>query len=111
MQMPSRAQQGVWIIVLTVKTQPLLKITSGISERATLSEEEKGGEEEGKGWRTTSHQRHRPLTHTDAHDRARFHVFAKLPTLIFFQSLVLSLAILRRFLFSTKFYFENSTLD
>lgn len=73
MQMLSRAQQGVWIIVRTVKTQPLLKITSGISERATLRGE--GEEEEGEGWGTTPHQWHRPLTHTDARDRARFHVF------------------------------------
>jgi len=28
--------QGVWIIARTVKMQPLLKITSGIPERATL---------------------------------------------------------------------------
>lgn len=75
MQIPSRAQQGVWIIVRTVKTQPLLKITSGISERATLSEEEKGRRRGGGMENDPSSVA--SLTNAYGCDRARFHVFFK----------------------------------
>lgn len=105
------ARQGVWIIACTVKTQPLLKITSGMSERATLHE---GGKGEGKEeWGTIPHQWHRSNAHTDARDRAHFHrVFAIRPTSIFFRTARLSqFCILHAELFSSKFYSNNSNFS
>lgn len=69
------ARQGVWIIARTVKTQPLLKITSGMSERATLRE---GGREEKRGMGNDPSSVASPANaHTDARDRAHFHVFLR----------------------------------